>query len=1331
MKQKNTIVCNPKGMYVLNLFVAVATFIAVFLAPNTVMSQQQKNAINKADLKATNTSHIAAPGTMGSLPYQNQMLRNSNSNGPSLNNTLAGALTEVYSSTGHYTLSVDGKGSTSSPLSIRVNKPSATATVQKAIFMSTATGASINNTCVTLSGIPISWDGTATNSSSGISFNNYWADVTNLVSAQINSFPAGISNMNIEECNTSAIEGETLLVVFNDPTAAEKTIIIMFGAATPAGDNFSVTLAQPIDPLQPGALLDMGLGIGFSYQLNGVNQASQVSVNGVRLSSSAGGEDDGDDANGALITVGGIGNLNTNPINPNAAPTNQFTDDELYSILPFITNTTTSLNINTVNPSGDDNIFLAYFALSGAAIIGEGILLSQTTTSGNVGTNHTVKAVVKNANGLPLPNKTVTFTITSGPNFGLAPFSVTTDVNGEANFTYLGSGGPGVDTIMACFTDSQNQLACSNILSFQWLAAAVPPTIECPADISVNATTGLCGANVTYSAATAFGDPTPTVTYSHASGSFFPVGSTVVTATATNANGTVTCEFVVEVNDNQDPIISVSNIVRCYNEDDLGCAITLGVTATDNCELASLSSNAPQCFPVGNTTVTWTATDIHGNVATATQIVTRHPELVVTCPGNKTVACNENAAEAFALWIAGFSYTGGGANTTVTNLAQYQMPAPGVPLTITYTAEDGCGNDSCTSVFTTVADNINPVFSFCPQGGDLGCNPQGGVPAPAAATATDNNGTPTITSALGQESIDGCLHSQTRTYTATDACGNTATCLQIFTWTVDTTPPVFTFCPQGGDLGCNPTGIPAPQTATATDACGTPSITSALGEESVDGCIHSQTRTYTATDACGNSATCLQVFTWKIDLEGPIFSNDSENREVLVNDEGNTCAQDLGGAGIATVTEKLDNSRPVANDKVYFDQPRNQDHPNMPLTWTNGVNNITQSEYFEGMGVPQRIVFTQLTGTNHTFRFRHEAVKHQDGTNKHAYDFLMSWEQAIATGGNLGNGAVNELQNLMTQQCDGVATCQNMTNSAYATLTDTMGNPPNHHGNKNVNDVVAGFEQQYGNRQIEIKGNAPITNFNINFDGYSGTTSGDNYAWYTVTWTSASNNVMIKLAGRAAQGSGTNGYGNCFGAAAIDGAPYHFKLEQLDGHSLGNRDNQVMVGKTCDVNIPVEFDTPTVTDNCSATQIEAVVVGSDVVTMDADGSKTHCRTWEATDACGKSSTYTQCIKVICSGSAVTFKKSDVIAMDGNLREGLKIKVYPNPYTSDFNLSLTTPTEEKVSVSIYDMTGRLLERNDINPKEISEVKIGNKYPSGVYNVVVTQGAEVKTLHVIKR
>ena len=78
-----------------------------------------------------------------------------------------------------------------------------------------------------------------------------------------------------------------------------------------------------------------------------------------------------------------------------------------------------------------------------------------------------------------------------------------------------------------------------------------------------------------------------------------------------------------------------------------------------------------------------------------------------------------------------------------------------------------------------------------------------------------------------------------------------------------------------------------------------------------------------------------------------------------------------------------------------------------------------------------------------------------------------------------------------------------------------------------------------------------------------------------------------------------------------------------------------------------------------------------------------------------------------------------------------VVAYPNPYTENFNLSLTTSSDATVGVSIYDMTGKLIDKREVAPTEVAGLQVGNRYPSGVYNVVVTQGSDVKTLRVIKR
>ncbi|MCB0695764.1 MAG: choice-of-anchor D domain-containing protein [Chitinophagaceae bacterium] len=45
-------------------------------------------------------------------------------------------------------------------------------------------------------------------------------------------------------------------------------------------------------------------------------------------------------------------------------------------------------------------------------------------------------------------------------------------------------------------------------------------------------------------------------------------------------------------------------------------------TASDNCGIATITNNGPSSYPAGTTTVTWTATDVNGNTATANQTVT-------------------------------------------------------------------------------------------------------------------------------------------------------------------------------------------------------------------------------------------------------------------------------------------------------------------------------------------------------------------------------------------------------------------------------------------------------------------------------------------------------------------------------------------------------------------------------------------------------------------------------------------------------------------------------------------------------------------------------------
>ena len=112
----------------------------------------------------------------------------------------------------------------------------------------------------------------------------------------------------------------------------------------------------------------------------------------------------------------------------------------------------------------------------------------------------------------------------------------------------------------------------------------------------------------------------------------------------------------------------------------------------------------------------------------------------------------------------------------------------------------------------------------------------------------------------------------TRTWTATDDCGNAATAQQVVSIT-DSQVPVFSSTPTASvSASCD--NIPTATVLTATDNCDA-AITVTLDEVRTDGsCANSYTltRTWTATDDCGNSATAQQVVSIT-DSQVPVFSS--------------------------------------------------------------------------------------------------------------------------------------------------------------------------------------------------------------------------------------------------------------------------------------------------------------------------------------------------------------------------------------------------------------------------------------------------------------------------
>ncbi|WP_445738394.1 HYR domain-containing protein, partial [Mariniflexile sp.] len=108
--------------------------------------------------------------------------------------------------------------------------------------------------------------------------------------------------------------------------------------------------------------------------------------------------------------------------------------------------------------------------------------------------------------------------------------------------------------------------------------------------------------------------------------------------------------------DNTNPTIACPSN-SSVNVDNNSCEalatnVNLGTpTASDNCSAVTLTNNAPLSFPLGTTTVTWTATDASGNTATCEQTVTvtdNMPPIFVSCAAPVSVTVDTDSCEALA-----------------------------------------------------------------------------------------------------------------------------------------------------------------------------------------------------------------------------------------------------------------------------------------------------------------------------------------------------------------------------------------------------------------------------------------------------------------------------------------------------------------------------------------------------------------------------------------------------------------------------------------------------------------------------------------------------------
>ena len=305
-------------------------------------------------------------------------------------------LTPSFTWNGNGNWSLDAVGSNNTPVGdVQADVPVGSTVVKAFLYSSIYTfnasnpSASVPN--VTLDGTTYSgsdWTQLPPDSSVSV-LDAYRADVTAQMQAAIGGGSASEFNFSVtENSNNTGTDGEVLAIIYSNPADPAVTISFLDGSLSSTGATTTIHYASPLSGVgSPGFYEQMSLGDGFSFEDNGVQQYSQVDVNGRRLTTSAGGDDDnvgggadGSGTNGNLITVGGIGDSTSNPDDPNATPTTNRSDDELYDLgqgdlansTPFVSNGDTTTTISTVNPSNNDNIFFLGLNITAQATVVNG-----------------------------------------------------------------------------------------------------------------------------------------------------------------------------------------------------------------------------------------------------------------------------------------------------------------------------------------------------------------------------------------------------------------------------------------------------------------------------------------------------------------------------------------------------------------------------------------------------------------------------------------------------------------------------------------------------------------------------------------------------------------------------------------------------------------------------------------------------------------------------------------------------------------------------------------------------------------------------------------------
>ncbi|XP_038051960.1 uncharacterized protein LOC119724809 isoform X2 [Patiria miniata] len=429
------------------------------------------------------------------------------------------------------------------------------------------------------------------------------------------------------------------------------------------------------------------------------------------------------------------------------------------------------------------------------------------------------------------------------------------------------------------FTDEAgNEASCTFVV--QVVDNEAPVIMNCPAD-AVNTTAPGQNSSAVHWSEPLLDDNVGIVVsnQSHSPGDVFLFGNTTVTYTvADEAGNTNECVFIVEVIDDEDPTVTTcpGHVVNGTDP-----AISTSVvywqepTFADNVGIDDVISthNPGDVFDLGNSTVTYTATDTSGNTAICSFVVTVEDveaPVIASCM-DVTIETDTGLATSTQSWM----FPEATDNVNVTMNSSSHQPGDTLPLGptgVTYIVYDAAGLNATCDFDVIVEDNEMPNITNCPVDVTINATDSAALAVYmfSTPTCTDNTGAVTVTNSkfnndmypIGDTSV---------TIACFDEAGNNDRCL--FTITVqDVTPPQLGRCPDNQEAFADP-GMNVTVNWThplAMDNSGSVNLTSdySPGDAFMNG---TYVVTYTAEDADGNSVSCnFTVTVYSSDYESPM-----------------------------------------------------------------------------------------------------------------------------------------------------------------------------------------------------------------------------------------------------------------------------------------------------------------------------------------------------------------------------------------------------------------------------------------------------------------------------